>query len=229
MRRITSLAVAAALALPATASAHVTVHPNVIPEGSFAVLDIRVPNERDDAGTTKVQVQLPDGFAFLSAEVPPGWKVAYKNERPADPVQTPHGEIPTQFTEVTFSGGLIPPGQFREFPVSVLVPGEAGDTLTFKSLQTYENGEVVRWIGEPDSEKPAPTITISDAGGLIEDSTGGAGHAEDASHEGEGEPAPAASTTRVVEKESKGLSIAALILGALGLATGGLALTRKKG
>ncbi|MEA2124591.1 MAG: hypothetical protein QOI80_1373, partial [Solirubrobacteraceae bacterium] len=56
-RRTIALATAGAtLALPAVAGAHVTVHPNVIPEGAFAVLDVRVPNETDDADTTKVQV-----------------------------------------------------------------------------------------------------------------------------------------------------------------------------
>ena len=31
-------------------------------------------------------------------------------------------------------------------------PGKAGEGLTFKILQYYDNGEVVRWIGSPDSE-----------------------------------------------------------------------------
>ena len=80
-----------------------------------------------------------------------------------------------------------------EFPLSVGVPGKSGDTLTFKALQTYDNGDVVRWIGAPDADEPAPTITISDEGGLIEDSTGehGATHGE--------EPEAAPATTKVVE------------------------------
>ena len=56
MNRKTILAVtaAAALALPATASAHVTMQPSEAPAGGFTVVNVRVPNERDDAGTSKV-------------------------------------------------------------------------------------------------------------------------------------------------------------------------------
>jgi periplasmic copper chaperone A len=205
-RRTTALAaVAAALALPSAAGAHVTVHPNVIPEGAFAVLDLRVPNETEDADTTKVQLQLPDGFEFLSVAPPAGWTADVKHEG-------------KEVSEVTFTGGSIPPGQFLEFPLSAGVPGKAGDTLSFKAIQTYSDGEVVRWIGDPESDKPASQVSISAAGGLIEDSTGEAGLPE---AEAEADPQPA-----VVEADegSDGLAIAALIVGALGLLTGGAAL-----
>ena len=223
-RRYIALAgMGATLGLAGSAQAHVTVHPNVIPEGAFAVLNVRVPNETDDADTTKVQVELPDGFAFASAAPPPGWKVAFKKTKPATPIKTDDGEIDSQVKQVTFSGGSIPPGQFLEFPLSVNVPGKSGDTLTFKALQTYSNGDVVRWIGPPDADEPAPTITISDEGGIIEDSTG-----EGAHHDDTAEAAPA-TTTRVVEKDSgKGLSIAALIVGGLGLLAGGAALATRR-
>jgi uncharacterized protein len=213
-RKIALATAGATLALAPAAGAHVTVHPNVIPEGAFAVLDVRVPNETDDADTTKVQVQMPDGFAFVSADPPPGWTASFKREKLDEPIKTDDGEITEQVTQVTFSGGSIPPGQFREFPLSVGIPGKSGDTLTFKALQTYSNGDIVRWIGGPDADEPAPTVTISDEGGVIEDSTGEGSH-------------HATATTKVVEKESSnGLAIAALIVGGLGLLAGGAALTR---
>ena len=56
----------------------------------------------------------------------------------------------------------IQPGQFQDFPISVQIPGEAGDTLTFKALQTYDDGEVVRWIGAPESEEPAPQVAVTE-------------------------------------------------------------------
>lgn len=204
--RTMTLAAAAALLAPAAAGAHVTVHPNVIPEGAFAVLDVRVPNETDDADTTKVRVEMPEGFEHLSVAPPPGWKADVERE----------GKF---VSEVTFSGGRIPPGQFLEFPMSAGVPGKSGDTLTFKALQTYSDGEVVRWIGKPDSDRPATRITIAEEGGLIEDST--ASHGAGGGHETQEEaPAP-----RIVEADSgDGLSIAALIVGGLGLLAGGAAL-----
>ncbi len=226
-RKLIAVAGAVALWVPATASAHVTVHPNVIPEGAFAVLDLRVPNESDKADTTKVQVQMPAGFEFLSVAPPPGWE--------ADVVRD--GK---EVSEVTFSGGRIPPGQFLEFPMSAGVPGASGDTLTFKAIQTYSDGEVVRWIGDPDSEKPASQITISDEGGLIEDSTGGSHGSsddEETTHGGSGDAQETVQKDQTVEAGGEsdddsgdGLALVALIVGALGLLAGGAALvsTRRR-
>ena len=57
-------------------------------------------------------------------------------------------------------------GAFRDFGLSVQIPGKAGDKLTFKALQTYSDGEVVRWIGPEGSDTPAPIVTVeaADAG-----------------------------------------------------------------
>jgi uncharacterized protein YcnI len=217
----------ATLALAPVAGAHVTVHPNLIPEESFAVLNVRVPNETDDANTTKIQVQLPDGFFFASAAPPPGWKVAYKSEKLATPVKTDDGEVSEQVTQVTFSGGKIAPGQFQQFPLSVGVPGESGDTLTFKTLQTYDNGDVARWIGAPDADEPAPTVVITPKDGVIQD-TGGEGVPKPPSTETAAAPAAAPATKVVEKKESKGLSLIALIVGGLGLLAGGFALSSSR-
>jgi uncharacterized protein len=54
----------------------------------------------------------------------------------------------------TSKRGGIKPGQFQDFPISVQIPGKAGDKLTFKALQTYSNGEVVRWIGAAAPTRP---------------------------------------------------------------------------
>ena len=71
-------ALVATLALPALAAAHVTVQPDTAAAGGFTRFDVRVPNERDDAATEKVEVQLPDGFIFVSYEPVPGWEVQVK-------------------------------------------------------------------------------------------------------------------------------------------------------
>jgi len=169
-RRTTTLAAAtavAALALPAAAAAHVTVNPSTGAAGAFTELQIRVPNEQDDANTTKVQVQLPDGFAEASYEPRPGWSVKVTHEKLATPVQTDDGPVTEEVKEITWTGdgsadGRIAPGQFVDFPLSVQIPeNAAGKTLTFKALQTYSGGDVVRWIGAPDSDHPAPTLKVS--------------------------------------------------------------------
>lgn len=204
-----------ALAVPASASAHVTLQPEEAAAGDFTVLDVRVPNERDDAATTKIDVQLPAGFVFASYQVVPGWSVDVKMQKLAKPVQTDDGPITSEVREMTWTADSdkagIQPGQFQDFPISVQIPGEAGDTLTFKAIQTYDNGEVVRWIGAPESEEPAPQVAVTE---------GSEGHGTAADSEEE--------SSDDSDSASKGLGIAALILGALGLLAGGTALVRSR-
>ena len=75
----------AALSLPAAASAHVTLQPGSATAGSFSKLDVRVPNERDNKGTIKIDVRLPDGLYFLSYQRVPGWKARVYKEKLAAP------------------------------------------------------------------------------------------------------------------------------------------------
>jgi uncharacterized protein YcnI len=227
MRRTTiAVSAAAAVALPAAADAHVSVHPNAVPVGANATLDIRVPNEMDNAKTTKLQVQFPPGFLDVSTQPPPGWSSRVATTKLATPVKTDEGTIDTQVSQVVWTapeGGGIPPGQFANFPISVLIPGRPGQVLTFKTVQTYSNGKVARWIGPPSADQPAPTIDLTAKGGVLQDVAGGeagpgplpAGGSTSASK-------PAVAVTRVVEKQSsnKTLAIVALIVGALGVALG---------
>ena len=171
MRKTIALACAAmALAAPAVAQAHVTLQPNEAPAGGFARLDVRVPNERDDASTTKVEVKFPPGFAQVSTEPVPGWTAKVGKTKLAEPIKSEDGdEITEQVSTITWTGqgpqGRINPGQFQDFGLSVRLPDEPGKSLTFKALQTYSGGEVVRWIGTPDADEPAPQVTLTAASG----------------------------------------------------------------
>ena len=231
--RLTALAAAAAaLALPAAADAHVSIHPNVIPQGAFTKLSLRVPNETDNATTTRVAVQMPAGFLDVSASPPPGWRLTTKTRKLAKPVKTEEGTATTEVAELDFTGKL-PPGQFVDLPIAVAIPGKAGDVLTFKTVQTYSNGHVARWIGPPSADQPAPTIDVSAKGGVIEDVAGGeagppAGITGTPASAQRSAPPPA---TRIVEKRtgaSTGLAIAALTLGILGTLLGLAALARRQ-
>jgi uncharacterized protein YcnI len=208
MKHTIPAAVAAVtLAAPAAADAHVTLQPATATAGAFTVENVRVPNERDNASTVKVDLQLPPGFVFASYEPKIGWSVKVTKQKLAKPIQTDDGPIDEEVRRITFTGhgknGRIGPGQFMDFPLSVQIPGKAGDKLTFKALQTYSNGEVVRWIGAPDSEAPAPIVTVVKAPAAPATSAA----------------APAA-PTRASGGASKGLGVTALVLGALGLVAG---------
>ncbi|HEY4097408.1 MAG TPA: DUF1775 domain-containing protein, partial [Baekduia sp.] len=98
---------------------------------------------------------------------------------------------------------------------------KAGDTLTFKALQNYSNGEIARWIGAPDADKPAPQLTVTAA-----DAPAAATTAATATPATPAAVAPASSD----DGSSDTLSIVALIVGALGLLAGGagLAAARKR-
>jgi periplasmic copper chaperone A len=211
MRKFLTAAVAAAaLAAPTAAQAHVTLQPSEAPAGGFTRLDVRVPNERDDAATTKVALQLPDGFAFASYEPVPGWKVRIQKAKLPEPVKTDDGEISEGVKLITWTSKTgIPAGAFQDFGLSVQVPGKAGDALTFKAVQTYSNGEVVRWIGPEGSDNPAPTVKLT---------------AGSDDHHAEPAATPAAATNTDGGGSSDGLAIAALIVGGLGLLAGGAAL-----
>ena len=232
MRRI-AIGITATLALlaPATAGAHVSLHPNEVPAGSFATLDIRVPNEMESASTVKLAVQVPPGFLDISTEYMPGWSAKVLTSKLAKPVQTGDGEVTEQVREIVWTGsgaqGRIPPGQFVNFPISTEIPGKAGEELSFKVLQYYDNGKVVRWIGGPSSDEPAPQIDVTAEGGVLQDVAGSETAPPSPTAEAaEGEVASSGSGSG--DSASKGLGIAALIVGALGLLAGGAALVRSR-
>ena len=222
---------AAALLAPGAASAHVTLQPKEVAAGGFTRLDVRVPTESDDASTTKVSVKMPPGFIFASYEAYSGWKTKIVKRKLAEPVEA-FGEQQTEEVDtITWTADSkadgIAPGQFKDFGLSVGVPeGKAGSQLKFPSTQTYSNGEVVRWIGAEDAEKPAPLVTLTAAEGAH----GGAAATEETAAETAAPPASQVSQEDVDDKASKGLATGALIVGALGLIVGiaGFAASRRR-
>jgi periplasmic copper chaperone A len=227
MRRIAiAAALVGILAVPALAQAHVSLHPNEVPTGSFATLQIRVPNESENANTTKVAVQFPPGFLDVSPEYMPGWSAEVVTTKLAKPVKTEDGEVTEGVKEVIWTGhgeqGKIPPGQFLAFPISTEIPGKAGEELPFKTLQYYDDGEVVRWIGSPESEHPAPQIDVTAEGGVLQDVAGSETAPPNPGASSEGEVG--ASDDSSGDSGSETLAIVALIVGALGLLAGGAAL-----
>jgi uncharacterized protein len=218
MKKAMKLAPAALLALallvPAAAQAHVTLQPNEAPEGAYMVLEVRVPNETDSEDTTKIAVQFPEGFGDVSYQAVPGWKVEVVRDKLAKPIQTDDGPIAEGVKEVIFSGGKLAPGQFQDFPLSVQIPGKAGEELTFKAVQTYEN-EVVRWIGGPEAEHPAPRVLVTPPKEADQATVAQAGGGE-ATAEG----SAASSSTESSDSggsDDKGLAIAALVVAVIAL------------
>ncbi|MGH3052156.1 MAG: DUF1775 domain-containing protein, partial [Gaiellaceae bacterium] len=85
-----------------------------------------------------------------------------------------------------------------------------GESLMFPSLQTYSNGEIVRWVDpDPEGETPAPQVAV--VAPAEEEEAGGTPAAEE-------EATPAASESE--GDDDSGLATVALILGIAGLAAG---------
>jgi uncharacterized protein len=214
----------AVLLLPAAAQAHISLHPNTIPAGAFATLDVRVPGEQEGAYVKKVDMLFPPGFTSAEYENVPGWKVNVVSEKLTTPIQTDTGPVNEQVSQViwTWTGplGKVNNNQFVELPLSLAIPDNlSGQALQFKTVQTYSNGQVVHWIDPAlDAEHPAPRINVTAKGGVIQDVAG---------KEAGPEPGqlPTASTqSRATAKSSSGasksLGISALVVGALGLLIG---------
>jgi uncharacterized protein YcnI len=221
-KTIAAAVAAAALLMPSIAQAHVTLQPDEVPAGGFTRLDVRVPNEQDGAATTKVEVEMPTGFAFASYEPVQGWTTTVRTEKLDQPIQTDDGEIDTQVKTITWTADSsstgIQPGQFQDFGLSVGLPasGKPGDVLTFPAIQTYDNGDVVRWIGDPDSDEPAPQVTLTAS---AEEGHMASGTTEEASSSDDGDESEGAPTW---------LAVLGVVLGAAGLVTAGVALSRRR-
>jgi uncharacterized protein YcnI len=177
---LVAVATVAVLAIVGAAQAHVTVHPNVLPAGGFTVINIQVPNERGNASTVRIEVQFPNGIYIASPTVMPGWRSRVITKKLSKPVEIERGfSVLSRVDRVVFSGGRIGPGQFLSFPVSIKAPAvKAGTLLTFKALQTYSDGQVVRWIGNPSADEPAPQALIGQAFSPVLDYPAGASAAK---------------------------------------------------
>jgi periplasmic copper chaperone A len=159
---------AAVLLFAGPALAHITVSPDSAPAGGAAELTFRVPNEEAKAYTVKVDVQIPTDHPIAQLLVKPvvGWTATVKTITLKKPVTTDDGTFNQAVSEVIWAGGKILPGQFQDFSVSAdPLPTGVGQ-MTFKAIQTYSNGDIVRWIdvsqpGQPAPDHPAPVLTLT--------------------------------------------------------------------
>jgi uncharacterized protein YcnI len=234
MRRsaaVVAIAALGTLMVPAMAQAHISLHPNTIPAGAFATLDVRVPGEQEGAYVKEVDVLFPPAFTGVDYENVPGWKTKVIETKLATPIKSDGETIDTEVSQIvwTWTGplGQVNNNQFINFPLSLAIPeDDAGQALEFKTVQTYSNGQVVHWI-DPSltAEHPSPRINVTAKGGVIEDVAGDeAGPTAGQTAGGQSAPASGTVTAKSTSGASKGLGITALILGTLGLIVGLVAL-----
>jgi periplasmic copper chaperone A len=222
----TAVAGITVLGLSSPALAHVSVQPEgTAAKGGYAVIDFKVPNERDNASTTQLEVTFPTDHPLASAMPEPinGWKVQVTKAKLAKPIEVHGKQISEAVSKITWTatGKGIEAGYFQKFPVSVGALPEDADELVFKAIQTYSNKEVVRWIevqekGAEEPENPAPVLALAAAS---EDEHAHGATAEDASDESSDDAKAAASTTEAAS-DSSGTDTTARVLGVVGIVVG---------
>jgi uncharacterized protein YcnI len=163
----------------------------------------------------KLEIAMPEGVVlpFVLAEPVPGWDVSVQTAPLETPIETDDGTVTEAVSQVTFEGGEIKPGEFQLFNLEVgPLPDAAGTTLLFPAVQTYSDGDVVRWVepspeGQPEPEHPAPHLDLVSA--TAADDT-------------------AASTGGDSDSTAKTLGIIGIVVGAVGVVLGGVALSRSR-
>ena len=211
------------LAVAASASAHVTVSPTSLPQGATAELTFKVPNEESKADTVELQLQIPTQYpiAQVLAKPVPGWKITEHTVTLAKPLTTDDGTFTTAVDEIDWTGGSIPPGEYQDFQISVDPLPTDTTQLVFKAVQTYSNGDVVRWIdlstsSDSDPEHPAPVLTLTPVSAGSDAATAPATVTAT--------PTVASASASTSNSSSNALGIAGLVLGAIGAVSGVAAL-----
>lgn len=234
----TGLAAAGAvIVLSSPAFAHVSVQAEgTAAKGGYAVVDFKVPNERDNASTTQLEVNFPTDHPLASVMPEPmaGWKIEVTKSKLAKPLEVHGKQITEAVSKVTWTAtgkdGGIRPGYFEKFPVSIGALPENADELVFKAIQTYSNKEVVRWIevqedGAEEPETPAPVLALSAA-------SADGHHGSTAAEETDAKTENAAATSTAAPADSSDttarvLGVVGIVVGALGVAYGVLAGRRR--
>ncbi|MFD5104623.1 YcnI family protein [Streptomyces cinereoruber] len=239
------IALSSVVLLSGTAFAHVSVQPQgEAAKGGYATVNIKVPNERDNASTVKLEVNFPldHPLASVMPQPVPGWKAEVTKSKLDKPLELHGKKINEAVSKVTWTadGSGIAPGFFQTFPLSLGQLPEDVDQLVLKSIQTYSNKEVVRWIeeqkeGAEEPQNPAPVLKLSAAsddhhggGATAPSATATASAGEKAGHDGKAgdheEKAAAASSS---DTTARILGVIGILVGVAGVAFGVLAGRRR--
>ncbi len=219
-----------AVGVAASASAHVTVAPNTAPAGSSTILSFSFAHGCEpadgstspDSPTTRMVFTIPDSVDSVTPVVNPGWDVQVVRGPAAAATPgstdgaTPATTDPTHVSSVVFTAKTaIETGVRDTLALQVRVPDAAGQTLEFPVLQVCDEGET-SWDqatppGGAEPDHPAPFITVT---------------AADASADGSTD-ASAAGQSAGVDWLARGLGIAGLVVGAVGITLAVLARPRR--
>jgi uncharacterized protein YcnI len=130
------------------AAAHVTLQPTAGRPADLQRYRVIVPNERESQATTGVDLRMPAGITFALVESVAGWRTQIVKRG-------------SSVAELRWRGGRVRPGGYAELHFIARNPVRTG-AIVWKALQRYDDGSVVRWIGSPSSDTPAPVTRLSE-------------------------------------------------------------------
>ncbi|MFI9156547.1 YcnI family protein [Kitasatospora aureofaciens] len=240
VRRTAAVALTAAasvVALAGPAFAHVTVNPGSAAQGGYATVNFQVPDESDTASTVKLEVNLPLDHPLASVRTMPvpGWTATVEKSKLDKPIKVHGSDVNEAVSKITWTADAntkIAPGQFGEFKLSLGPLPTDADSMVFKALQTYDNGDVVRWIdeaqaGQPEPAHPAPTLKLTKA-------ASGDGHGVTASaspaagaHADSSDQAASSGDAKSGDGTARTLGVVGIVVGVIGTALGVLGLRRR--
>jgi uncharacterized protein len=115
-----------------------------------------VPNEQDDAATVRVELVFPDEPGIQNAQpgTVDGWTASVEKNDAGD------------VESVVWTGGPLTGEEEAELPLSLGPVPDGTEEVEFTALQTYDDGDVVRWVeptpeGGEEPEHPAPVLLIT--------------------------------------------------------------------
>ncbi|HVJ43616.1 MAG TPA: YcnI family protein [Dongiaceae bacterium] len=164
--RLAACAAACLILFPVAALAHVTLETGEAPADGYYKAVLRVPHGCEGAPTTAIRVQIPAGVKQAKPMPKPGWQLAVKKEKLAQPYDWYGTQVTEDVREISWSGGNLPDAFYDEFVFRAKLPDAAGQVIRFPVIQTCATGEA-KWIeipaagaAEDSVEHPAPSLKL---------------------------------------------------------------------
>jgi uncharacterized protein YcnI len=116
----------AALVLAPAAAAHLSIDPSTVQVGQLVDLTFNIPNQDDPYDVNHVTLGIPSDFKLDDAEAKPGWTQSRTQQA------------------ITWSGGLIPKGEYATFGIRGTAPAHA-ETVLFNVLVGDRTGKSITY------------------------------------------------------------------------------------
>jgi periplasmic copper chaperone A len=159
VRRAISVAAILALALPASAYAHVELSPDTASPGADVLFTVKSPNESQQP-LTGVRLTVPSDLVIEGTADTPGFT--------SQVVRDQAGRV----VSLSWQGGSVPPGGLVLFQFAGTVPDSTGE-VRLTALQTFADGSTKLWhtpvvdVESPPSSSDSAARILGGAGVVL--------------------------------------------------------------